>query len=313
MLLTIEQALNKAIDFLAKEQLPSGEFPAFVSRDEGMHNPIPVKSAFIASCVLHSLRYVRSRSLVSGVVTSALNFLLSERGPDGMWKSLGLKLVPPDTDCTSCAVACLYEWGVNLDYEEVTKRLLAYRLDQGPFLTWVLDTDPAVVQLDNDVDRVVNANAMNCFSLLHLPLPEVEKYLRDVVISTFYECGSKHYPSPFSLTYCLSRAVTDGGARTLEDTLPRMLRFLEEKQLAHGGFGSSVEDALGAVAMLNCRGDFVQVDQAVGHLLQTQRDDGGWEASPFFVGPVGYFYGSPSLTTAIAAEALAKFLRLQGY
>ncbi len=187
-----------------------------VARHESTAHAIPLGSVFPASFVLHTLRLLQNYDLVKPLVDAIVNFVLKERGPNGLWRGFSSPTLPPDCDTTSCVLASLKEWNATLDCGLFIRRLLLCQLDGGAFFTFVPTTDPRIVLLQKDIDWVVNANVLFFFfSAVGYALPKVEAYLEEAVALDLFTRGSKWYPSPFAFTYCLSRAVVDGEARNL--------------------------------------------------------------------------------------------------
>ena len=288
-------------------QQPSGGFVTMLARRQNMARAIPVTSVFAASFVLHALALLPNCAPAKAVASKTINFILEEQGRDGLWRGLASPKVPPDIDSICCVLASFGKWNVTLDYDLFIRRLLGYRLDGGAFFTFVLDTDPGIVPLQNDIDWVVNANVLFFFSSLGHQLPEVEAYLEEVVVRDLFTGGSKYYPSPFAFTYCLSRAVLDGRAQNLAKLLDRLSWYVRSAQESDPGFGSPLDAALAVATLLNCGTEPHRLEKDVGRLVEIQERDGGWPLACFFEGPQGYYYGSRALTTAVAMEALAKY------
>jgi predicted Rdx family selenoprotein len=126
-----------------------------------------------------------------------------------------------------------------------------------------------------------------------------------------FEDGSIYYYSPLSFIYCLSRAYADGGAIGLKLILRNIKNYLLNKQNVKGEWGNTLENAMATVSLINCGYKGIVVDGAINNLLKEQKADGGWPNSAFFAGVPELFYGSRELTTAIAIEALWKYLKVR--
>ena len=310
----IEESLRKGICFLSDRQLPSGEFATMRWEKPKVEAASYVKSVFVTSFVLHSLREMVNFIQVKEISQQAIKFLLSEMEQNGLWRFFGKNShIHFDVDDTCCILASLKEWGVRMNYYSQASLLLKYRNNQGLFYTWILDVDPPFEKKDNNIDRVVNANALFFYSLLDRPLPEVEHYLIQVVETDAFQQRSPYYDSPFAFIYCLTRAYADGCNSTLGSAVTGIKDYLLHAKERNKLCGDPLEGALAAVGLLNCGGKTTESTQAVEYLLSMQEEDGGWPIGIFHTdGPYTEYriaYGSRELTTAIALEAVSKYLK----
>jgi len=313
---TLKSVLEKGIYFLCRRQMPSGEFPTMRWQISKTNDMSYVKSVFVTSFVLHSLRHVENFVYVEKIRQRAIKFLLGEMENDGLWRFYGKKSnIHFDIDTTCCNLAALREWEIEMDYHTVASGLLRYRNAQGIFNTWILNVDPPFEKKDNNVDWVVNANALFFYSLIDQRLPEIEQYLIRVVQKETFKQRSSYYDSPFCFIYCLTRAYADGHNPRLGPAIAKIKGYLpsiiEEGKL----LDNPLESALATVGLLNCGEDVAGLAQMMEHLLSMQGKNGGWPTSIFFTG--GPYtnhhiaYGSEELTTAIALEAVSKYAEKQ--
>jgi hypothetical protein len=309
----ILDSLGKGFSFLCGSQLKSGEFP-IMRWQRGDKDACYVKTVFATSFVLHSLRHVGKFLNVDEVSKRAVEFLLGET-ENSLWRFCGKgSRIHFDLDTTCCVLASLKEYDIDLDYEAIASKLLKYRNAQGVFYTWILNVDPPFEKADNNVDWVVNANVLFFYSLLGWSLPELERYLIRVVETKMFKQRSPYYDSPFCFTYCLTRAYGDGKNLALSLAIPKIkehiLEFMEKPQ------GDPLDVALASVSLLNCGIEPASSAHIMKCLLSMQRMDGGWPAGIFFTqGPYTehrVVYGSEALTTAIALEAISKYMEKCG-
>lgn len=310
----IAESLRKGICFLSDRQLPSGEFATIRWEKPKVEAASYVKSVFVTSFVLHSLREMENFIQVKEISQQAIKFLLSEMEQNGLWRFFGKNShIHFDVDDACCILASLKEWGVRMNYYSQASLLLKYRNNQGLFYTWILDVDPPSKKEDNNIDRVVNANALFFYSLLDRPLPEAEHYLIQVVETGEFLQRSPYYDSPFTFIYCLTRAYADGCNSTLGSAVTGIKGYLLHAKGRNKLCGDPLEGALAAVGLLNCGGKTTESTQAVEYLLSMQEEDGGWPIGIFHTeGPYTEYriaYGSRELTTAIALEAVSKYLK----
>lgn len=308
----IDESIKKGIEFLVDRQMPSGEFATRRWEKLKVETASYVKSVFITSFVLHSLRYIENLTHVGEISQRAIRFLLNEMEPSGLWRFFGKNSrIHFDVDVACCILASLKEWGVKMNYRSYASLLLKYRNDQGSFYTWILDLNPPFEREDNNIDWVVNANALFFYSLLDYPLPEVEQYLIHIVETGAFQQWSLYYDPPFAFIYCLTRAYADGHNLRLSPAIAKIRDYLLHVKAENKSYGDPLENALAAVGLLNC-GCETESTQPIRHLISIQKEDGGWPIGVLHTGgPTGYHtaYGSRELTTAIALEALSKYLK----
>ena len=222
----ILDSLRRGIFFLSKSQFKSGEFPTMRWKRNSKENVSYVKTVFITSFVLHSLKHIEKFLEIGKVKQKAVNFLLNEM-ESCLWRFYGKgSRIHFDLDTTCCALASLKEHSVDLDYEITATKLLNYRNIQSVFNTWILDVDPPFEKMDNNIDWVVNANVLFFYSLLGRNLPEVGQYLVGVVETEMFKQRSPYYDSPFCFIYCLTRAYADGKNLGLGHIITKMRSYL---------------------------------------------------------------------------------------
>src|SRR5947207_8607467 len=167
----IRRAIEKGIAYLESAQLPSGEIPIEISPTPEMsgdcaREPVvfPAALAARALSITPSAARVRSR---------ALDFLLREMDPDGLWRHPSSDKpqhydTPLDVDDTSIASAALAAAG--REVPDNRRFLLANRERSGLFRTWIVRWWPHPLLTYRffryttaevgDVDAVVNANVV---------------------------------------------------------------------------------------------------------------------------------------------------------
>jgi hypothetical protein len=315
MVSQIEASLKKGFSFLDSNQLPSGEFltKQWIGDDACEHSlKFPIRSVFITSFVLHSLKFIAKHVDVKRSAQKALEFLLSEMEDQGLWRFYGKESkIPFDIDCVCCILAALKEWEIEMDYENIASRLLRYRNAKNIFNTWILDEDPRSAKIKfSNVDWVVNANVLFFYSLVGERLPEVEQYLIAFVKNEAFKQRSIFYP-PMSGMYCLTRAYADGQNRGLKPAISKIKEYLLSSKTENKS-QDSLCTALSTVALQNCYEGKAPTAQFIGDLLNMQQIDGRWPTGVFFSSvmrghpEISLKWGSEELTTAFALEAIAK-------
>jgi hypothetical protein len=235
---------------------------------------------------------------------------------DGLWRFYGKQsYIHFDIDTTCCVLAGLKEWGIRLNYKAIASNLLGHRNAEGIFNTWILDIDPPFEKKDNNIDWVVNANALFFYSLLNQHLPKVEQYLLKVVETESFKQRSLYYNSPMCFIYCFTRVYADGHNLKLKPAIARIKDYLSSDKAQRKSYDSPLQLALATVGLLNCSEEVSGSKHSIKHLLSMQRKNGGWSIGGFFTG--GPFaphltYGSEEVTTAIALEAISKYYEKYG-
>ena len=207
--------------------------------------------------------------------------------------------------------------------------ILASKNDEGIFYTWLLARPNIPIEIStklsplvkpeafiyitfwgvaDNIDCVVNANA-----LLYLgesdQTQSVTNYLIRIITSQIENKSSIYIPNPLVIYYLVSRTYLNS-VPSLIVIKELILTRIIAKQKASGNWGSNLETALAICTMLNFNYYGPEVKQGIQHLLNTQNPDSSWSRFPMFLGPAPY-YGSEELTTALAVEALARYLKSQ--
>jgi hypothetical protein len=299
-----EEALARGIAYLRQAQLPSGELPVLAS---GKPDPAVFPTAVMA----HSLSFA---SAADDVRQRALDFLMAEMQPGGLWKHWPRDheqsaFLPPDLDDTACASAALARAGrLTVDNKNT---LLRNRNRRGLFRTWLISyRNPLALYAfftrtsakPFDVDAVVNANVLFYLG----DQPAVVDHLLRVLREDRERHCDKWYDNPFVVWYFFARALARASPEGAE---------LIARKIAVAAPANALEHALAACARLALGRD---ADAAV--LLQTQLPSGAWPAAPVYHGgrarrrdgtfaaphPDTPYWGSEAWTTAFAVEALAR-------
>ncbi len=136
----LNAALDKAVAFLAQDQLPHGEFPTILAADEQLEQDCePDSSPFVTAFVLYALRYIENER-VTGMIQKGLDFLESEMEWPGMWRYYSSRQfkhwrIPPDLDNTACAAYILKMYNRTVPRNE--SLFLRNKNEQGIFRTWL--------------------------------------------------------------------------------------------------------------------------------------------------------------------------------
>lgn len=306
----VERAVARGIAFLERAQLPTGELPVLAS---GKPDP----SVFPTALAAHALSFAPG---AAGVRHRALDFLLREMDPRGLWRHWPAahphaRELPPDLDDTSCASAALAAAG--RAFPDNRARLLKNRNRRGLFRTWALSArelrHPLVLfsffrktsAKPFDADAVVNANVLHYLGAIPETRAVVEHLLTVLREDRERQCD-KWYDNPFAVWYFFARA--------LHRIAPEAGTILEKK-IAAATPSNALEHALAACTLHNF-GHPAPLDPILG----AQLDSGAWPATPLYHGgrtrrrdgtfaaphPDTPYWGSEELTTAFCIEALAR-------
>lgn len=316
----ILNVLLSAVDFVASEQLVSGEIPARADHPAGQPEkpgPVMVSNIFITTFVVDSLRSVMQlmdgtllqiEPKVNDIVSRGLDFLRREEEPDHVWRFLGRSSnIDPDCDCTSCAAACLRleitssQYVRSLErFRDHTGRYSSYRDGRGYRYSWI-ERNGATVQ---GYDRVVNANVARYLGLVGAETPSLWDWLQQELVHGDMRTGSRDYPNIVTFLYMMARAAEDGGYPFRPEALAR-LRAEIRRQLhlnlrQQRPLSLALAMSAGSLAGL----ETAPLRHSLSYLISIGAPSGSWAEEDFFVGG----YRSQGLTTAIAAEAIARVL-----
>lgn len=332
----LDRAIGRAVDFLARRQLPDGAFDVLVNNDPEMRGECtPDPSIFPTALAAHALSFAPEADAIR---SKALEFLLSEMEPYGLWKHWPREHphqheLPPDMDDTVCASAALRAAG--MPFPENRRLILANRARGGLFHTWFTPRlewsadrrrrrivwsqlrHPLVLYMfftrtsarPGDVDAVVNANTVHYLGIGPETAPVVEHLLHVLRRGEETE-ADKWYENPFAVWYFMARAI--GGE------VPEAAGLMERKLVAARPT-NALDAALAACALMYCRRSPER--RAIEALVAMQGPDGGWPRGALYFGgrlrrPDGAFnpphpdtprWGSEELTTAYCVEALARW------
>jgi len=330
-------AIERGIEFLDGNQLPSGEFKSFRSTDPTMEQDCEFDSSpFPTALIAYSLSFSDSPK-AKEIIKKTIKFFLAEMETAGVWRywTAGHQYhnnIPPDLDDTACASYILKQNGIQ--FPDNTGLLLANRNQQGLFYTWLVPRFSLPLNLDywrvvlreavkpislyyfwkinesapNDVDCVVNAN-----TLLYLGESEstraVIDYLIQVVEQKKEECCDKWHLSRFNLYYAISRNYS-AGMKAFESIRNTVIERIESLSSSDGVIGINIiETALAVCSLLNLKCDSAALHRGIEALLASQKENGVWARFPlYYGGPKKYFgWGSEELTTGFCLEALIRY------
>jgi len=305
----ISPAVDRAIGFLDRAQLPSGEFRADRYSDRSMTRNAQCKSTpYGTAYVLYSLGFTDNpRS--AGLIDRGCRFLLGEMDAPGLWRYFSVgesETLPPDLDDTSCAAYVLKDRHDYLILGLSDRLFLLNRTEDGRFRTFLSTT------IDDEVCGLVNANVV-----LYLGETDETAAACDYLVSLARE-GEAGKLSLYGVDdllffYALSRAFYHG-ARRLGSAREATLRRVAARRHDDGSYGgSAMNTALAGLSLLNFgTTDRKSIARTADFLLARQQDDGSWPRDALYVDFDSGFYGSGEITTALCIEALTRSAKALG-
>jgi hypothetical protein len=329
-----EDAVARALAFVADQQQPSGEFPsvaAFLDQGDPVWEPDTL--TFITALVLLALARLPAERTDAGLTESAMRFLVAQREPGDRWRYWETAherhaFTPPDADDTACASMAMNGGGV--DTSANVRLLLANRDERGRFYTWLIPHRPwprhplvwwhlrgelrarerrqelweSTEAEHGDVDGIVNANVVRYLGT-KAPEAAVEYVAQLIEDDREADCDSWHH-SP----YVLYASVADGhrrGVGRFAELAPLIEDKIARATRSDGTVGTPF-DAAHALAALVAYERRDHLEALLDGLVTSQRADGSWERSVcYFGGPQEVFgWASDALTAAVAAAAMSQ-------
>ena len=290
----ISHSLNKGIGFIEKTQLKTGEFPIEQCKNYSMQECKKISSVFSTALISSSLNSL-NKIKAERINKRAVSFLITEQD-NGLWSYYSKRSkerLPPDMDDT--AVASMALEAMNVDSSQ-NKKILEENTDsEGLFLTW-FDAEK------NNVDCVVNANVI---SYLKREYQAPCNYINNAITEGKERECSVYYPNKVALYYSASNAYKRG-VSCFEPAkyviIKQILEEWEEKEDYN-----SLELALSISTLINLGYEGSEINEMVGILISKQDERGSWEKEVFFTDRIPRYYGSCSLTTSFALEAISKY------
>lgn len=308
--MSIELAIQKAVHFLAANQLPGGGFESLsLEAKNAKQGGQSYQTTFFPSLILQALQVVSSDE--AEVVKKALSgFLIEQKSTDwsfNYWdrssEAYKHKPYPDDLDDTFCALAALYGVRPDLFTPSVlacsAKLLMTSEVREGgPYKTWLTTSRKKVW---NDVDVAVNANIGHFLSIQDVELPSITEMVESCIRDD--KLASPYYVNDYPLIYFVTRWYRGECSQTL---VKKLLARREGAAWRH-----PQRTAMAVTSLLALGYDHQRLHSAIDYLLNLQQADGSWEAEAFCVDPAvnekPRYGSSKALTTALCIEALARY------
>lgn len=322
----MQAALDRGVAYVQQHQLADGEYPVlFLKRSDGQlsegHQGFS-PNVFGTGIILYSLA-LHPDFRASASAARALDFLESQVQSNGTWifytpRSTRYSVFIPDVDDTAVCSLALGLYGRALP--DNVGVLMKNALPDGSLHTWIYPEGfPVLDSYDNVTadehfsirtpDPVVNANTQAYLSSRHRPDPRISDYLNRVARAGTALDDAIYYMHLTSVAYSYAKAV-QCGAVELQESVELFGQQLHEQYTAQSGWENDLQAALALNVWLTMRRPPTVVQRIASELMARQQSDGSWPAAIYF-GSKRYpnrGWGSPSLTTAFAVEALTRYL-----
>lgn len=300
----VEGTIEKALAFLCNNETHTfamSTSPSF----ESSHK---IDSPFAASLVIYSLAGVEKDE--ESLLGPSLEHLEQTMIEPGLWSfsRSSVTPLPPDTDTTCCVLIALKLLGIDsVNFEQAASFLLKFRDNRGLFYTWLVKDmlETNIPLKENDVDPIVNTNALYFYRIIGKQVPEVSSYIANFVKKNGLELQSHslYYNSPLLFAYFLSRAIM----LDKEGFLTRIIPIVEEEIAKRARDPDDVLDAaLALTGLITINSGKPCKEQLLRFITRSQQSDGSFPIKPIFRDLANWYYGSPELTTAICIEALSR-------
>jgi hypothetical protein len=303
----IRGAIERGVAYLESTQLPSGEIPIEISPTPTNRDCVRAPTVFGTALAARTLSITPSAARVR---SRALDFLVREMHPDGLWRYPSTDKptyydTPFDVDDTSIASVALLAAG--REVPDNRRFLLANRNRRGLFKTWIVRWWPHPFLTGRffywttaevgDIDAVVIANAVVYLGDCEGTRPSIE-YMLEVLRANGEMMSTKWYESRFTVWYFFSHALREIAPEAGDIIVPRVETATPTNAL---------ELAVAASTLLLW--DRVPDVQP---LIDAQLPSGAWPRAGFYhhgiwkSQPTPPWCGSEALTTVLAIEALSR-------
>ncbi|MBN1755696.1 hypothetical protein JW877_05730 [bacterium] len=316
----VAASLNKAIAYLHDIQSESGEFPTYITIDPAFNTSSEnlKESPYITSYVLYSLyplfdyKDLKEPRQLEEITEKGLRYLSSLALENGLWKFE--PSLPPDIDNTACALIpfILFKQG-EWNYGNTLTAIEENATSDGLLLTFIRNNDIKNPS-PGDLDLSVYANICLFYGLLKERHQPTIEWLNAMVPQFWGEnLGAeinKWAIEPFTPAYLVTRAYFIGEVHELEPAVETIREWAVRETGLNKIPGESQLLALLILTLLYMEEHPPGLTGYVEELTARQNPDGSWAATTFFRDFKPQYYGSFALSTALAIEALTRYLKL---
>jgi hypothetical protein len=334
---TINLSIERGLEFLKQQQLPSGEFKVFMTRDSTMETDcVTDSSPFPTALIAYSLGFSKSE-VAKSMLAKVLQFFINEMEGPGLWRYWTKEhkyhdVIPPDLDDVACISYVLQQHGISFPLNK--EIVLACRDSRGLFYTWITPRlrmsknwqfwRVAMAQLKNpvrhyafwklnesgtnDIDGIVNANLLFYLGQCKETQPVIN-YLIDIFQQGKEESCDKWHLNRFTFYYVVARNYQKG-ITAFESIRNESIARIVNSAKPNGSIGNDeMETALAVCALISWEANSPEIQRAIEFLIGKQGQNGEWpRAILYYGGPKKYYgWGSEELTTGFCLEALLRF------
>jgi hypothetical protein len=327
----LDAAMQKGVIFLHSQQLSYGEFDTKISSESSMENSNSslASSPYITTFILHSISFLKKSFLVSEIIDKSIKFLFEDMDKYGIWRfypennrkiiyrdgkfiKFDMRIVP-DLDDTACASYSLKS--NHIYFPDNSELFYKYKTVEGTFQTWFIDDEKLLRKQDyippfNNICCGVNANVLMYLGD-NLNTKKTSNYINEVIIFDKELENSSYFPNVIILYYLISRAYSKG-VYSLELSRDRINEKILYYLNSHQSFlDLDIVSVIFAIAsLLNLNRFTGDLNKWIDMIIDYQNVDGSWPIASFFIDTNKNHYGAQELSTAVALEAIAKFVAL---
>lgn len=333
----IDKSILNGVNYLHQHQLPNGEFCVYIGNEDTLKNCTPYSNVFPTSLICFSLLKLQGLPVVEEILNNSVAFLQYQSMRAGVWNNFTtwsslFKLCPADVDNTACASKLLKT--LNKPFPD-NRMILSYnRAKSGLFYTWYTLRPNTVWNKNywllilrefknplgsiifwnkfecnrNDIDAVVNANALFYLGLNDITKPIVE-YIINIILENKEADCDEWYRNPFSVYYFFSRNYQNG-VLELEPIKEPIIKRIIATIKDDGSIGDGILDtAFAIISLINLNYKSGVIEKAINYLLIKQTIHGNWARWAVYYGGAKKLscLGSEEMTTGFCLEALSLF------
>jgi hypothetical protein len=284
----IKNAICKAQTFLTK----SGRPRLIISDNTDLSIGRPFDSPYVSAFILRAIKLAGAKNN-DILVKQNIKYLLENMESFGVWKFSKemFSQLPPDIDDTVCALTALKTYNIKIDYNQISKKLLNYRESKTFFYTWIINQETLkTTGKQNDIDIVVNVNALIFYNMLNKKLPSTYKFITSFVNKYGLEPKklSLYYKEPVIFAYFLAKTINTKQNHNLNNL---KLKIQTEAQKTLTSTIDPLKISLATSTLLDLKTKF-NTPATINTLLKQQNQDGSWNQAVFFEDPAKSYYGS---------------------
>lgn len=340
----LEEAITHGVEYLYHHQFPNGEFCAYIANEPPMVLWTATDSSVFSTAIISaSLLALQEIPMVDEILKKSTFLFECQMERGGVWNHFThrhelRKLCAADVDDTSCISAVFRARGINWPSPSNIPLLYANRAKNGLFYTWIVFRFRLIKNRSywrlvlpellrpikafmfwtsgefsrNDIDAVVNANALNYIGENEQTKPVIDYLIKIIEEKREADCDT-WYRNPLAVYYFISRNYYNGIESLHPIKEPITERILSNAR-PDGRLGENVLDtALAANSLMNLGYNGEELTKAIDFLITSQRKTGEWERWVLYWGGPKQLlgWGSEELTTGFCLEALGRFKALK--